>query len=105
MVLGPTGLRTCLGVGERNLRDEDAAAPLAGIAASHLARCLLPFIPLMRGGAEPSMIAEWKTLAQAVPDARRRSDYGGLALVFAALTDCRPLWKRELEGWNVEQSQ
>jgi hypothetical protein len=105
MVLGATGLRTCLGVGERNLRDEDAAATLAGIAAGHIARCLLPFIPLMRGGAEPGIIAEWKTLAQAEPDVRRRSDYGGLALVFSELTDCRPLWKRELEGWNVEQSQ
>jgi hypothetical protein len=51
------------------------------------------------------MIAEWKSLGQAEPDARRRSDYGGLALVFAELTDFRPLWKRELEGWNVEQSQ
>ena len=27
-----------------------------------------------------------------------------LALVFAELTDCRPLWKQALEGWNVEQS-
>src|SRR5262249_22124169 len=99
------GVRTCLGVGERNLRDEDAAATLAGIAVGHIARCLLPFIPLMRGGAEPGIIAEWKTLAQAEPDPRRRSDYGGLALVFAGLTDCRPLWKRALQGWNVEQSQ
>jgi hypothetical protein len=28
-----------------------------------------------------------------------------LALVITELTDCRPLWKRELEGWNMEQSQ
>jgi hypothetical protein len=27
-----------------------------------------------------------------------------LALVFAELTHCRPLWKREFEGWNVEHS-
>jgi hypothetical protein len=39
IVLGATGLRTCLGAGERNLRDEDAAAPLAGTAAGHIARC------------------------------------------------------------------
>src|SRR5262249_1058919 len=24
--------------------------------------------------------------------------------VFAELTDCQPIWKRALEGWNVEQS-
>src|SRR5712692_5100354 len=55
--------------------------------------------------AAPGIIAEWKALAQAEPDSRRRSDYGGLALVFAELTDGQPLWKRALEGWNVEQSQ
>jgi hypothetical protein len=105
MMLGATSLRTCLGVVERNLRDEDAAATLTGIAAGQIARCLLPFIPLMRGGAEPGIIAEWKALAQAEFNVGRRSDYGGLALVFAELTDGRPLWKRALEGWNVEQSQ
>src|SRR4029077_20958072 len=42
--------------------------------------------------------------AQAEPDARRRADYAGLALVFAELTDCRPVWKQALEGWNMEQS-
>ena len=35
---------------------------------------------------------------------RRRADYGGLALVFAELSDCRQAWKEALEGWNVEQS-
>ena len=69
-----------------------------------MARCLLPFIPLMQGGAEASIIEQWKQLAQAEPDARRRADYAGLALVFAELTDCRPVWKQALEGWNVEQS-
>jgi hypothetical protein len=59
----------------------------------------------MRGGAEVVIIEQWKQLALAEPDARRRADYGGLALVFAELTDCRPQWKRALEGWNVEQSQ
>jgi hypothetical protein len=44
-------------------------------------------------------------VALAEPDVRRRADYGGLALVFAELSDCRPPWKQALEGWNVEQSQ
>jgi hypothetical protein len=56
------------------------------------------------GGAEASIIERWKQLAQADPDARRRADYAGLALVFAELTDCRPLWKQALQGWNVEKS-
>jgi hypothetical protein len=104
MILGTTGPRTCLGVTERNLREEDAADTVARIADGRIARCLLPFIPLMRHGGERTIIGRWKAIAQAEPDARRRADYAGLALVFAELTDCRPVWKRELEGWNVEQS-
>jgi hypothetical protein len=104
MALGQTGLRTCLRVAERNLAEEDAAATLADMARGNRGRWLLPWIPLMRGGAEASIIEQWKELAQAEPDNRRRADYGGLALVFSELTDCRPLWKQALEGWNVEQS-
>jgi hypothetical protein len=104
MVLGASGLRTCLIVVERNLRDEDAAETLARIASGVVARCVLPFIPLMQGGAEVAIIERWKEVAQAETEVRRRADYAGLALVFAELTDCRPAWKQGLEGWNVEQS-
>src|SRR5205807_812664 len=89
---------------ERNLQEENAAENLARMAHGSVARCLLPFIPLMQGGGQPAMIDRWKDLAQAEPEARRRADYAGLALVFAELTDCRPAWKQALEGWNVEQS-
>ena len=104
MVLGTTGLRTCLRVAERNLQEENAAETLAQIADGRTAPCLLPLIPLMQRGAEIGIIERWKEWAQAEPDARRRADYAGLALVFADLTDCRPVWKQALEGWNVEQS-
>jgi hypothetical protein len=104
MILEGTGARTCLGVVERNLRDEDAADTLGRTAEGRVARCILPFIPLMRGGADAGIIEQWKEIAQADPDARKRADYAGLALVFAELTDCQPIWKRALEGWNVEQS-
>ena len=33
-----------------------------------------------------------------------QEDYGGLALVFAELTGCRPQWKQALEVWNMLQS-
>ena len=86
------------------MREHVADEALIRIAEGRVARCLLPFIPLMQGGAEASIIERWMQLAQAEPDARRRADYAGLALVFAELTDCRPAWKQALEGWNVEQS-
>jgi hypothetical protein len=100
-----TGIRTCLQLAERNLVQEDAAATLAEMAAGRVTRCLLPWIPLMNGGGEPGIIDEWVRQAQAEPDAARRGDYGGLALVFAELAGSRDRWREALRGWNVLQSQ
>jgi hypothetical protein len=89
----------------RNLADEDAAATLAGVAAGGVAPCLLPWIPLMRGGDVPAIITEWKRLAGQEADGARRSAYGGLALVFAELAKTLVEWQKGLEGWNVLESQ
>ena len=66
---------------------------------------MLPFIPLMQGGGESGIIAKWLDLAGAEPDARRRGDYGGLALVFAEAAGCSDAWKIALKEWNVIQSK
>src|SRR5262249_20512270 len=87
------------------MREQDAGETLARIAADPTLRAVLPVGPLMRRGDEAGIIEEWKRLAQAEPDQRRRSDYAGLALVFAELTNRRPLWAQALEGWNVKTSQ
>jgi hypothetical protein len=100
-----TSIRTCLQVAERNLATEDAAATLTGIAGGQIARCLLPWVPLMIGGGEASNIEEWKRLAGGEADNWLRGDYGGLALVFAELGGCLSQWKLALEGWNVIVSQ
>jgi hypothetical protein len=105
MVLPETAVRTFLGVEERNLADEDAAAVLAGIANGTLARSLLPWIPLMHGGGEAAIIQQWLDQARQEPDSRRRSDYGGLALVFADAAGCRKDWKEALKGWNMVESE
>jgi hypothetical protein len=105
MRLGKTRVLTRLGVAELNLAREDAAATLAGIAGGTVARCLLPWIPLMRGGGEAAIIAQWVQLAGPEPNSRLRGEYGALALVFAELTRARDQWKKALEGWNVTESQ
>jgi hypothetical protein len=105
MQLQGTGLRTLLHVEERNLADEDATATLDGVASGALAWSVLPWIPLMRGGADSGILQRWKELAAAEPDPRRRSDYGGLALVFAEAAGRRVAWHDALKEWNMTESQ
>jgi heavy metal translocating P-type ATPase len=57
-------------VRQRALRGEDAAATVAAVAAGQRARCILPFVPLMRGGAEAGIIEEWKRCAAAAAGAQ-----------------------------------
>jgi hypothetical protein len=99
------GLLTQLGVVERNLAGEDARAVLAAIGSGQASRTVLPLIPLMQGGGDAGIMAEWVRLASAEPDARRRTDFGGLALVFAEAGGCRAAWKQTLKEWNMIQSQ
>jgi len=105
MWLRQTGVGTILEVVERNLAGEDAAATLAGIAAGTWSLCLLPWIPLMQHGDEDGIIQQWKELASLEADSRRRSDYGGLALVFADAAGRLAVWKEALKEWNMRESQ
>ena len=92
------------GDGKVSLVTLDAAATLQAIAAGTVSRCLLPWIVLMQGGGDPSIIAQWKQIAQAEPDPRLRGDYGGLALIYAELTTGQDDWDKALEDWNVIES-
>src|SRR5262249_27760740 len=61
-----------LQVAQGTLSAEDAGQPLARIAGGELERWVLPWLPLLRGAAEPANIAEWKRLASQEPDSRTR---------------------------------
>ncbi len=98
-------LRTCLDVDDCNMATKDAATTLDGITAETVARCLLPWIPLMWGGDRPDIILRWKELAGAEADGRLRGLYGALAVVFAESAGRRRLWKDELKEWNVRESE
>ncbi len=78
-----------------------AADTLVGIARGDWGRCVLPFVPLLHGGADADTIEEWKRLAAAEPDDRRRADYAGLAQVFATLRAGEQRWQEALQEWNV----
>jgi hypothetical protein len=105
MQLEGTGLRTLLMVKECDLAGQDASTTLDGVAAGTLARCVLPWIPLMRGGAESGILQRWMELAEAEPDSRRRADHGGLAVVFAEAAGRRAVWLDALKEWNMIESQ
>jgi hypothetical protein len=105
MALSGAGVELRWRVRVRALEEEDAAAVLAEIAAGRAPRCLLPWVPLMRGGGEAGVIDEWKRLAEQETDERRRKEYAGLALVFAELTGNRAAWRQALEKWNMQESQ
>ena len=58
----------------------------------------------MTGADDVGIIDRWKRAAEAEPDVRHRSDYGGLAKVFADVADRKPLWASQLKEWNVKRS-
>jgi hypothetical protein len=87
-----------------NLSLMSAAETLERIARGELGRTILVWVPLMKGGGEPGVVALWLALARQEVDAQFRADYAGLALVFAEAARCRPVWEKALEGWEMEQS-
>jgi hypothetical protein len=86
------------------MREQDAAAILARVAAGELGRAVLPWLPLMRGADNPAIIAEWVRLALGEPDEQRRGPFGSLARVFADCADRLSSWGPALEGWNMQRS-
>jgi hypothetical protein len=88
-----------------NLRQDDAAATLADIAAGRTGLCILPWIPLMAGGGGRDLIEEWKHVALTEPDPHKRVAYRDMALVFAELSKELVNWQQALEGWQMLESQ
>ena len=88
-----------------NLREDDAAATLADIAAGRTGRVILPWLPLMAGGGQRELIEEWKRIALTEPDPRKLVNYRDMALVFAELTRELVNWQQALEGWQMLESQ
>lgn len=105
MSWGEAGPSLQLRVRETNLGAKVANDELTSIEAGVTPAVILPWIPLMQGGGESGILERWKACAGRETDARRRSDYGGLTLVFAEAGGCRDVWKSGLKEWNVTQSK
>lgn len=96
------GLAACLKVVTLSL--QSASQVLADVARGETGRCVLPWIVLMQGGADPVTMEEWLRQAKLEPEAWKRADYGALAKVFATLTEGLTAWEQALEGWPMEES-
>jgi hypothetical protein len=89
----------------RPISGEDAAATLAGIAGGRIARCVLPWVPLMRQADEAAVIAEWKRLVDATLPPAERDEYAVDARVFASLARRLANWDPMLKGYKMETSE
>ncbi|HEX5271906.1 MAG TPA: hypothetical protein VFW33_15515, partial [Gemmataceae bacterium] len=105
MQLPGTALGLSLTVGTKCLAGESATATVERIGRGELGRSILPWVPLMAGGDDAAVVAEWVRLAGTEPVAQRRADYPGLALVFADSVGRVAVWKKALEGFDMWESQ
>jgi hypothetical protein len=97
-------LATNLQVAELNLADEDAAATVAAVQRGEMARVVLCWVPLMRGGDDPALVAEWKAAAAGELEGRRRANFAQLAITLAAAAGRADVWEKGLEDWEMETS-
>lgn len=88
-----------------NVCDDDATAALDAVTSGAAPWGLLFWVPLMAGADSDALVARWREVTTArVPARGTRGDMAGVALVLAELIDRRPLWARNLEGFDVTES-
>jgi hypothetical protein len=99
------GCRLELSVMRRQLADEDATHLVNAVTAGEVSPWQLVWVPLMQGGTEPAIIVRWRDEAtRLMAEERDRADLGSLALPFATLAGCWPVWEKALRGWNMQTS-
>jgi hypothetical protein len=98
------GVVTHLKVVERNLEHESAEELVSAIEAGRFSLCLLPWVALMAGADDPTLVERWIRLAEGEPDSRRKAEFGVVALIFSEKAGRKELWQEKLKGWNVEES-
>ncbi len=102
--LAGTGMRTWLGVVERDLESYSAEDVLGQVGADRAPRLALAYVPLMQNGGDPGIIRTWLDLARQETDQRKREALA-LAVVFAERAGCEPIWRAALKGWEIMESQ
>jgi hypothetical protein len=104
---GADGTECILVVRERYLGEEPAQDLLEAIATGRYDRALLPWIPLMAGGSEPTTIARWLEFMtpEHIADENRRGEMAYNTLVFAEKSSDPQAWRKALEGFGMIRSE
>ncbi len=89
-----------------NVAADDATAAMEAAAVGSVPWGTLFWVPLMTGGNNPAAIARWREIVtQTITSNRTRGNLGVVAMVFAELAGRQPEWARELEGFDMTESQ
>jgi hypothetical protein len=89
-----------------NVEEDDAIRSLQEVSVGQSSWGMLFWVPLMADGGEEAVIARWKeVVADKVPDRRTSGNLASIALMFAELAGCKLAWSRELEGFDMTESQ
>jgi hypothetical protein len=86
-----------------NVGNDSASAALDELEAERITWGILFWVALMKRASDRELVRRWLRLARLVP----ANEQGGLrtvALFFAELAGCRPVWQDELEEWAVTES-
>jgi hypothetical protein len=88
-----------------NVADDVAREALDALEAGTMTWGILFWIPLMRGGDDPAVLARWREQASRVENVRVRADLIRIALVFAELAGRLVAWSNAMKEWNMIESQ
>jgi hypothetical protein len=101
--VGGLGLRACDKV--LTVATASAEALLTEVLTGQQSRTMLVWCPLMKGADTVEFVVRWRAEVEQESDARLRGLVAALALVLADLSERVPVWRRGLEGMDVERSQ
>lgn len=87
-----------------NIPGDSARETLSRVEAGEFPWGAMFWIPLMAGGDEENVVADWLRLRDKMVPERRRADVVSVALTFAELTGQRRSWERVMEGVTMTES-
>lgn len=88
----------------RVLSEEVAIATLDAFEENRLGWGVLAWVSLMQGGQTPALVARWRAIVEKLADTGMRRTLLDVIVVFAQLTDSVEVWKKGLEGMDMNES-